>query len=175
MSERRSSVSYRTRLIVLVLTVVSILVVVNAQIVLKERIVRQGDTLLLRLAPRDPRSLLQGDYMALRYAMADEVAQLASAAGLADGRIVVERSPNGEAGLVGLYEGQVLSDNQRLLRFRRRGESVRLASDAYFFEEGQWQVYADARFGEVRVNDGGDAVLTGLRDAERKRLGDALH
>ena len=175
MPERATGVSYRARLIVLALTVVSILVIVNAQIVHKERIVRKGDTLLLRLAPRDPRSLLQGDYMALRYAMADEVSRLASAAGLADGRIVVERSSNGEAGLVALHEGQALSDNQRLLRFRRRGDSVRLASDAYFFEEGQWQVYADARFGEVRVDGDGDAVLTGLRDADGRRLGNALH
>ncbi len=175
MPERTPGVSYRARLIVLAVTVMSVLVIVNAQILLKERIVRQGDTLLLRLAPRDPRSLLQGDYMALRYAMAGEVSQLAAAAGLADGRIVVERLPNGEAGLVGLYEDQVLSENQRLLRFRRRGESVRLASDAYFFEEGQWQVYADARFGEVRVDGDGDAVLTGLRDADGQHLGDALH
>jgi len=175
MPETRMHLSSRIRLIVLVLTTLGILAIVNGQILLKERIVRQGDTLLLRLAPRDPRSLLQGDYMALRYTMSDAVARLASVAGLTDGRVVVEVEANGEASLVGLYEGKAPSETQRLLRFRRRGESVRLASDAYFFEEGQWQIYASARFGELRVDHEGDAVLTGLRDAEGVRLGIALH
>lgn len=153
----------------------AILLIINSQIIVKQGIIEDGDVVLLRLAPRDPRSLLQGDYMALRYAMADKVAQAANAAQITDGRIIVERAPNGEAGFVGLYEGQPLTQTQRILRFRRRGESVRLASDAYFFEEGQWETFASARFGELRVNDDGDAVLTGLRDADGNRLGQALH
>jgi uncharacterized membrane-anchored protein len=51
---------------------------------------------------------------------------------------------------------------------------VRLASDAYFFEEGRWNNYAGARFGELRVSKAGDAVLTGLRDQEGNRLGEPL-
>ena len=48
---------------------------------------------------------------------------------------------------------------------------MRLASDAYFFEEGQLAVYDRARFGELGVADDGEAVLTGLRDQQRERLG----
>lgn len=99
---------------------------------------REGDTLLLRLAPRDPRSLLQGDYMALRYAMAAEVSHAAEA--------------------------------QHLLRFRKRGDSVRLASDAYFFQEGESERHENARYGELRVSDDGDAVLAGLLDRDLHRL-----
>ena len=36
----------------------------------KERLLRQGRPVLLELAPRDPRSLMQGDYMDLDYALA---------------------------------------------------------------------------------------------------------
>ena len=113
--------------------------------------------------------------MALRYAMADEVAQAAKAAQISDGRIIVEPGPDEAAGFVALYQGQALAQGQRILRFRRRGESVRLASDAYFFEEGQWKTYADARYGELRVDSHGDAVLVGLRDREGRRLGPGLH
>ena len=175
MFERIGRLSYRSRLLVLAVTTVAILAMINIQIANKQDIVRNGDTLLLRLAPRDPRSLLQGDYMALRYAMTDEVAQAAEAAQLSDGRIVVELAADGEAGFVTLYRGQPLEQAQRILRFRRRGESVRLASDAYFFEEGQWKTYAEARYGELRVDSHGDAVLIGLRDVEGRRLGPALH
>ena len=152
-----------------------ILVIVNSQIAFKEGIVANGEKVLLRLAPRDPRSLLQGDYMALRYAIADEVARAAQQAGIRDGKIVVALARNGEAGFVDLYDGQPLGTTQRLLRFRRRGDSVRLASDAFFFEEGQWETYADARFGELRVDEDGEAVLTGLRDRNGYRIGEVLH
>ena len=154
---------------------VSILVIVNSQIAIKESIIENGTIMLLQLAPRDPRSLVQGDYMALRYAMAGRVAQAAEAAQMMDGRVVVELAPNGEASFVALDQGQSLIQNQHLLRFRKRGDSVRLASDAYFFEEGQWETYANARFGELRVSADGDAVLTGLRDQDGNRLGPALH
>ena len=175
MLERLSALSYRSRLLILVGTTAAILVMVNIQIMNKQKILQNGDTLLLQLAPRDPRSLLQGDYMALRYAMTTEVAQAAKQAQLSDGRIIVEIKQDKQASFIGLYEGQVLAQGQRILRFRRRGESVRLASDAYFFEEGQWKTYAEARYGELRVDSRGDAVLIGVRDSEGRRLGPGLH
>ena len=175
MLERFTRLSEKTRLIVMAVMTGAILVIVNGQIMIKEGIIENGNTMLLRLAPRDPRSLLQGDYMALRYAIASEVAMAAKNAQTTDGRVVVELAPDGEASFVALDEGQVLAQGQHLLRFRRRGDSVRLASDAYFFQEGQWERYAGARFGELRVSEDGDAVLTGLRDDQGHRLGQALH
>ncbi|MCU7829738.1 MAG: GDYXXLXY domain-containing protein [Candidatus Thiodiazotropha sp. (ex Myrtea sp. 'scaly one' KF741663)] len=167
--------SGKTRLVIMAVMTLILLLTINSQIIIKEDIIQNGDTLLLRLAPRDPRSLLQGDYMALRYAMTREVAQAAKSAQIDDGNIIVNRDPTGEASFVSLYEGQQLTETQHLLRFRKRGDSVRLASDAYFFQEGQWETYANARFGELRVSDEGDAVLTGLYDQDRNRLGEALH
>ena len=175
MFERLSALTQRTRLGIMGLATLAILVLVNLQIATKQDIVENGETLLLKLAPRDPRSLLQGDYMALRYAIADQVRQAAEAARVSDGLIILEPAANGEARFVDLYRGQQIDRGQRLLRFRRRGESVRLASDAYFFEEGQWETYAGAQYGELRVNAGGDAVLLALRDREGQRLGPALH
>jgi len=175
MLERLMHLSKKTRLIVMVVGMVAILIIVNSQIAIKNSVIENGSIMLLRLAPRDPRSLLQGDYMALRYAMANQVAQAANTAQMTDGRIVVELASNGEASFAGLYQGQPLSQNQRVLHFRKRGDSVRLASDAYFFEEGQWKTYANARFGELRVSEDGEAVLTGLRDNNGNRLGHALH
>jgi uncharacterized membrane-anchored protein len=80
MSESADPMAERLRYIVLALTTLAILLLVNSQIIIKERILSEGDTLLLRLVPRDPRSLLLGDYMALRDTMADEVVQAAKAA-----------------------------------------------------------------------------------------------
>jgi uncharacterized membrane-anchored protein len=175
MFNRIFNLQYRARIIVLVFTVATVLLVINLEIAGKEKIVRDGTTVLLRIAPRDPRSLLQGDYMALRYTMAGAVASEAEQFEMNDGIAVIELGELNEARFVSLYKGQQLQDRQHLLRYRKRGDSVRLASDAYFFEEGSGQEYRVARFGEIRINTNGDAVLIGLRDAEGERLGSALH
>jgi len=60
------------------------------------------------------------------------------------------------------------------LRYRDRHGDLRLGAEAFFFEEGKGDLYANARYGELRVTGRGDAVLVGLRDAERNRLGRAL-
>ena len=165
----------RARTIVLAVTIATVLLAINVEIAGKERIVRNGETVLLRIAPRDPRSLLQGDYMALRYTMAGAVAREAEQFEMNDGIAVIELGELNEAKFVSLYKDQPLQDRQHLLRYRKRGDSVRLASDAYFFEEGSGKEYGGARYGEIRINTNGDAVLIGLRDAEGERLGPALH
>ena len=154
----------RFRLAVLALGAFLVLALVNLQIFGKEAVVRDGRTVLLRLAPVDPRSLIQGDYIALRYAIAGEVGEAATNAGVSDGVAVVRIGANCEASFVAIYEGQQLASDEVLLRFRKRGETVRLASDAFFFEEGEWQSYENARFGVLRVGENGDAVLIDLRD-----------
>ncbi len=118
---------------------------------------------------------MQGDYLALRYTMVRDVAREAEQFEMNDGIAVIELGQLNEARFVALYEGQQLEDGQHLLRYRKRGDSVRLASDAYFFEEGSGQDYSGASFGEIRINENGDAVLTGLRDEYGKQLGPALH
>lgn len=165
MPEPRTFLSTRWRLTVIAAATVFILAFVNLEITAKERILREGTTVLLELAPIDPRSLLQGDYMALRYAMADEVARAAAEQGVSDGRIVIELNADGVARFVRIYDGGSLGEEEHLLQFRKRGESVRLASDAWFFEEGTGESYRGARFGEVRVSKDGEAVLVAVRQA----------
>ena len=162
-SEPRNSVSPRWRFPVIAATTVLTLAFINYEIAGEEHILRDGTPVLLELAPIDPRSLLQGDYMALRYAMADEVARAAAAQDISDGRIVVELDDGNVARFIRLYEGGRLAERQHLLQFRKRGESVRLASDAWFFEEGTAEAFRDARFGELRVSSEGEAVLVAVR------------
>jgi len=163
--------SMPARTIVLLAGLVLILAMVNRQIVEKEKILRDGAVVLLQLAPVDPRSLLQGDYMALNYAMAGPVLQAAESADTDDGYAVIELDEMRVASFVELYSGQSLGPGQHLLQFRKRGSMVRLASDAFFFEEGQGHAYSAARYGELRVSGDGEAVLTGLRDETGQRLG----
>ncbi len=170
MADATYALSERMRLVVIAVTMFVILALVNVQIIGKERIVQDGTTILLPLAPVDPRSLLQGDYMVLRYAMSDEVADVAAASNRKDGAIIVALDEKRAAQFVAIHDGQELGDDQHLLQFRKRGETVRLASDAFFFQEGQGEFYGGARFGELRVAADGSAVLIGLRDVNAEPL-----
>ena len=57
------------RLLVFIIAVV-VLGVVNFEIYKKEQLLAEGMTVFLELMPRDPRSIMQGDYMVLRYNIA---------------------------------------------------------------------------------------------------------
>jgi len=160
---------------ILWIVLAAVLGVSNWAIFGKERILATGDTMLLALAPRDPRSLLQGDYMTLRYAIAGEIESRLGDRFSADGTAVVRLDENRVARLVDLDgAGRQTGPGERLLRFRKRGESLRIAGNAWFFEEGQAEAYARAQFGEVIVDGNGEAILVGLRDADYQLLGSAV-
>jgi uncharacterized membrane-anchored protein len=54
---------------------VVILAVINVSILQKERHLADGRVVYLELAPVDPRSLMQGDYMTLNFAIQDQIRQ----------------------------------------------------------------------------------------------------
>lgn len=159
------------RNIVLLAGLITSLTLVNSLIISKEHLLKNGAIVLVELAPRDPRSILQGDYMRLRYRLARTINARVKATGSTSGQAVIRLDQNNVASFVRLYEsGTALSANEYLLLFRKRGDNVRLATDAYFFEEGMGSIFQAARYGELTLDKDGDAVLTGLHDADFKRL-----
>ena len=147
------------------------LAVVHYTVYSRERLLSDGDTVLLRLAPVDPRSMLQGDYMALDFELARSIRDALGERAVGDGRAVIGMEPSGTGRFRRLDDGTPLAADERLLRYRLRAGRVRLATNAYFFAEGTEHLYLPARYGEFRVADDGDAILVHLRDEHRVRLG----
>lgn len=145
-----------------------VLVAVNAFIVQKERLLASGDVVLLALAPVDPRSLIQGDYMRLDYDMAVRAA--ADASWPRTGRLVVRLDSARVAHFVRRHAGGALAPGERLLKYRMQRSRMRIGSDAFHFQEGYAARYAGARYGELRVSDDGSSVLVGLRDARMQPI-----
>jgi uncharacterized membrane-anchored protein len=138
----------------------------------KERILATGQPVYLDLEPRDPRSLIQGDYMVLRYAMEEDVLARAPAPG--KGTLVVALDDRGVASFVRLDRGEPLAAREQRLRFRhvRQGDpSVRIGAESFFFEEGTADIYASARYGKLMVDPEGRSVLVGLADENLQPLG----
>ena len=150
-----------------------ILLLVNFSIYQKEQHLAHGRTVCLRLAPVDPRSLMQGDYMALRFALTNTLRKDLTKYEFADntdGRILLHVERNCTATYVAPYIGQMLQSGQIFLRYRIRSKHIKIATNAFFFEEGTSERYAKARYGVFRVNADGEPLLTGLKDAHLRTL-----
>ena len=141
---------------------------VNFLIVKKEDTLTHGRTMLLRLAPVDPRSLIQGDYMQLRYAIAREIQR--THLNKDKGYIVVSLDENHVAKFVRVHREEILQEGEHLLFYRNRGE-LRLGAESFMFQEGDAQLYEKAKYGELKVDVSGASVLVGLRGEDFKPLG----
>ena len=142
----------------------------NLAVLDKERLLARGSTVLVELAPVDPRSLIQGDYMRLDYAIGRSGEVRNGLGSRRTGRMVVRLDDRGVARFVRRYAGETLASGELLLQYRVRSNRVRIGSDAFFFEEGTAARYADARYGELRVDKDGKSVLVGLRDGALRLL-----
>ena len=142
-----------TRALMLIAALI-VLVAINGSILGKERIKTHGQRIYLELGSVDPRSLMQGDYMALHFRITDSLS--ADASGSAALRV--------DARGVATLDPQPTQQSPRV-RYRVRNGAIWLGTNAYFFEEGASERYAPAQYGEFRLDrDSGEAVLVGLRD-----------
>ncbi|WP_218689957.1 GDYXXLXY domain-containing protein [Psychrobacter sp. BF1] len=61
-----------------------------------------------------------------------------------------------------------LAANERSIHYRIRRGSVQLATNAFFFQEGQAKAFEAAEYGLFRVNDKGEPLLTDMVDKNYK-------
>ncbi len=150
------------------------LAVANYAIYSKEQLRTNGRIVLLELAPVDPRSMMQGDYMALRFTVADiAVSRGQGQHGLRDGSIVLKLDDQGVGTFDRFDDHLPLSPDEVRMRYRVRDGKVKFATNAFFFQEGDAKLYAGARYGELRLGDDGETILTGLRGKDLAPLGRA--
>lgn len=166
---------------IIVLTTVVVLVVVNWAIWQKERHLAEGEVVYLELAPVDPRSLMQGDYMALNFALSDQIRSALhqserdeDSLQARNGYVVVRLDEQRIAHFQRLDDGSSLRDDERRLRYRLRNGQVRFTTDAFFFQEGHGERYEPARYGQLRVNTKGEPLLVALYNAELTKLGESV-
>ena len=137
----------------------------------RERQLAGGRLVLLELAPVDPRSLMQGDYMAVRFKALDDAFGRGRGLAVEDGRLVLRVDSRGVGQYVRRDSGEPLAPDEIALRYRVRAGTPWLATNAFFFPEGQGKLYERARYGEARVSPKGEVLLTGLRGPALEPLG----
>ena len=162
----------RGRTILAVVGLAIVLGAANFAIWHHQRIVDDGRLILLELRPVDPRSLMQGDYMALRYS--ERAFPSSSMRSQLSGRgvLIVALDQDNVATFVRVDDGANLAPNQARLKYKQinKNGEIRLGAESFFFQEGQATLFNNARYGVFRADANGNSVLVGLADEQRRQI-----
>jgi uncharacterized membrane-anchored protein len=152
--------------ILIIINLLLLLGYFNWSIYQKEQTLRDGQLVLFELAPVDPRSLMQGDYMNLHYreATSDLLGDTQVAT---HGYAVLNIDSNRVARIVRLKNTlEPLNDNELVINYKIVNDRLFLGAESFFFEEGQDTLYQKATYGGLKVNAKGESLLVGLYDKD---------
>lgn len=168
----------KLKLFIISANMVLVLLFFGFNIVKNEKVLSEGETVLLELRPVDPRSLMQGDYMTLHYEVCNHIYGLEAEL---NKFCVVQLDDDRVAHLVSLTNDAAvaLREDELLLRYSLEknnwGEKFyTIGSDSYFFQEGTGNKYATAKYGMLKVVTKGEMIgtcsLVGLCDENKKLI-----
>ena len=155
--------------ILILINLIILLGLFNNSILKKEELLSNGQTILLELAPVDPRSLMQGDYMRLNYDISNNIDTDSISK---RGFCVVKLRENGVAEKVRIQENRTpINDNEFLIEYTSRGwRGINIGAESYFFQEGDAKKYEKAKYGGIKVDNKGNSLLVGLYDENRMKI-----
>ena len=140
-----------------------------------ETIRTEGEVILFKLAPVDPRELFLGDYMTLNYDLGfsgDRAAPAPPIPSAPRAGTAVFTLEDGVATISRFENVDNLSENERRVRYTINNQvwqsGIAIGGDRYYFQSGTAERFSDAAFGMFRVMPDGRALLSGLAD-EKKR------
>ncbi len=158
-------------IIIALLGLALVLVVMTRNIIKYEAHLATGDTVLLALAPVDPRGFMQGDYMTLSYVLERDVFAALNKESSSypineQGYVIVALDQHNVGQFLRLAANQPknLASNEMAIHYRIRNGVMQLATNAFFFQEGHGEAFTAAEYGLFRVNDKGEPLLTNLVD-----------
>lgn len=138
----------------------------------KQDLIARGQPVFVELAPVDPRSLMQGDFMRLNFRLLGDAWKLPPpGVGAKRPLVLARRDERGVARLIGLHHaGTPLAPGELVIELSPKNGDWTLVTDAWFFREGEGERWAAAKYGEFRVAGDGRALLVGMADAELKPI-----
>lgn len=154
-----------------IIPMVALLVValLGKSMVDKERLMAKGKQVYFHLAPVDPRSLMQGDYMRLSYAVLDSVQNKDTLP--KRGYCLFYTDANGVVtGARFQQEDKPVRSGEQLLKYTTNFNGIQIGAESYFFQEGKADRYNNAVYGLIRIDAHGNSLLMGLCDSTRKKL-----
>ena len=150
----------------------------NFGIYRKELFIETAEEVYFELAPVDPRSLMQGDYMRLNYRIVenlrkefDRIRETSEIEIPESGKVLVRLDERRIAFFKSLWDGTPLAEDERLLHYSGSNRwRVHIGSESFFFEEGQGEAYEKARYGVFKLGKDGRTILRALADENLVRI-----
>jgi uncharacterized membrane-anchored protein len=146
-----------------------VLAVANVAIWQKENVIKTGVPVFVNLAPADPRSLMEGDYMRLNFALPSETPG-DSQPDPSNPQVVARTDGRGIVQMLRFHDGHPLGRGEFLVDLVLKNNRWTFVTDAWYFKEGEAARWSRARYGEFRVAPDGGALLVGLRGADLEPL-----
>ena len=130
--------------IIILVNLIVLLGLFTYSVVKKERTLSNGNLILLELAPVDPRSLMQGDYMILNYAISENIETDSIPK---RGFCVVKLAENGVAKKVRIQEERTpLNQDEYLIKYHsQEWGAIYIGAESFFFQEGHAEKYEKAK------------------------------
>lgn len=151
-----------------------VLGILNYFIYHKEKILQSGDEIFLALVPVDPRSVLQGDYMQLGYAVENTAKNNVNNNLKERGYIVIGLNNKKIGQFKRFQDESPVKDNEKLIRYtfekNRFSRPIQIQPNSFFFQEGQGAYFAKAKYAIFHYNGTKDYVLVGLADESGKKI-----
>ena len=155
--------------IIILANLIILLVYFNYSVSEKEELLKDGKLVLLQLAPVDPRSLMQGDYMSLRYSISENINadQLPKR-----GYCIVRLNSKGIAEKVRFQQNAApLSKGEYLIKYSSSDQwNINIGAESFFFQEGHARKYEMAKYGGIKIDKDGNSLLVGLYDENLKNI-----
>lgn len=168
----------KLKLFIISANMLLVLLFFGFNIVKNEKVLSEGETVLLALRPVDPRSLMQGDYMTLHFEVCNHIYGLEAEL---NKFCVVQLDDDRVAHFVSLTNDAAvaLREDELLLRYSLEKNSwgekfYTIGSDSYFFQEGTAIKYETAKYGMLKVVTKGEMIgscsLVGLCNADKNLI-----
>lgn len=158
------------RLIIILFTTAFIAWLFASQIIALNKVREDGQTVYLDLRPVDPRALMLGDYMRLRYAE-ERVPEGMDIDDLPPkGAFVMTLNENNVGRFSHLDSKAKIASNQVKFNYTRTNRSLTFGAPRFYFENGTAETYENASYGVFKVSPAGKAILVNLADEEFKTL-----
>jgi len=154
------------RIIIILATLAAILFKFITGITAMNKIKDEGETLLLKLRPVDPRALMLGDYMALAY---DRSAFPKASKDLApQGTLILNRDDHNVGTFGRIDDNPKMTNTEIRVKYALKRSRADFGSARYYFQEGTAESYEEAEYGVFKVSPTGHMILVALADEDYK-------
>jgi len=160
------------RNVILIICTIVIFIIFNYAVYEKQQILSDGDIVLLKISPMDPRSIMQGDYIAFKYAIEEEMENEVKNPQMR-GYAVIKPGPDRVAHFVRIYQGEALADDEKIIKYQYNSELSHryvIRPSSFIFQEGLGPLYQKAEYAIFHYRGSQHYLLVGMADKNKVEI-----